>query len=343
MLLQITKQLTQNLKNHVDKYREDHALHNKLYIPAEDYATFAGAEDVGDQLMRMTSSLNLGAMSAVPEFAEMASTAGGDMGRNVSESELLDFMTKCLESRNVESLDFMADFFRDNTISQTMVKSTARVVWLQDWYPIKDCIYSISVDRQKKRVLVVFRGAITRADWSHGFDAAMKRGLNPVKDEYEGKKSYLKIHRGFYTYMFRTRKDTSTRKYDEIASKVYEYGTKLIGNDFTVTVNGYSLGGALSVLFGFYASTGESSNDWLGSRKEMCNNRFKHSSYFLMPVKIAICLEDLRLMLNQACSMDIRYHCTITYLTRMVELGMPNLRRQMRHCIFLHYLHTTTN
>jgi len=47
----------------------------------------------------------------------------------------------------------------------------------------------------------------------------MKRGNNPVKDDYDGKKSYIKIHRGFYTYLFRTRKDTSTRKYDEIANK----------------------------------------------------------------------------------------------------------------------------
>ena len=31
----------------------------------------------------------------------------------------------------------------------------------------------------------------------------------------------------------------------------------MIGSDFTVTVNGYSLGGALSVLFGFYASNDE--------------------------------------------------------------------------------------
>ena len=31
----------------------------------------------------------------------------------------------------------------------------------------------------------------------------------------------------------------------------------MIGSDFTVTVNGYSLGGALSLLFGFYASTDE--------------------------------------------------------------------------------------
>jgi hypothetical protein len=107
----------------------------------------------------------------------------------------------------------------------------------------------------KKRVLVLFRGAITRADWSHGFDNKLKKAQNPVKEAYEGKKNFIKIHRGFLTYLFRIRKDTSTRKYDEIANKAYEYGHKMIGSDFTVTVNGYSLGGALSLLFGFYAST----------------------------------------------------------------------------------------
>ena len=55
----------------------------------------------------------------------------------------------------------------------------------------------------------------------------------------------------------RQRKDTLTRKYDEIANKVNEYGEKMIGRDFTVCVNGYSLGGALAALFGFYASTEE--------------------------------------------------------------------------------------
>ena len=29
----------------------------------------------------------------------------------------------------------------------------------------------------------------------------------------------------------------------------------MIGSDFTVAVNGFSLGGALSLLFGFFAST----------------------------------------------------------------------------------------
>jgi hypothetical protein len=45
----------------------------------------------------------------------------------------------------------MAEFFKNDTVAQAMVKSEAQFVWLQDWFPIKDCIYTISVDKKKKR------------------------------------------------------------------------------------------------------------------------------------------------------------------------------------------------
>jgi hypothetical protein len=224
-LLHIGPGLKKHLASYVEKIREDQVLHHRLIIPADDYETFAGAEDVGNKLVQMTSSLNLPRSFYIPpEFAsssldEPKTLSSSEDGRNMSESELLDFMTKCIESRNTHSLDFMAEFFRDDTVSQTMVKSEAQMVWLQDWFQIKDCIYAISVDKKKKRVLVLFRGATTRADWNHAFDASMKRGHNPVEDDYEGKTPYLKVHSGFYTYLFRIRKDTHTRKYDEIANK----------------------------------------------------------------------------------------------------------------------------
>lgn len=64
-------------------------------------------------------------------------------------------------------------------------------------------MYAISVDTQKKRVTVVFRGAITRPDWNHAFDGNLKKIQNPVKDDYEGKSSIIRVHRGFHTYLMR--------------------------------------------------------------------------------------------------------------------------------------------
>lgn len=245
--------LTRQLTTRINQYREDHALYNKGmvgYINADDYDTFNGAENVVNQFMRMRNSI-------VASGKTFLGDESLEPGRVMSENELLDYMTKCIESREPDRLDFMSDFFRENTLSLTMVKSKTRIVWLQDWFPIKELVYGIAVDKEKKRVLVVFRGAITRPDWGHAFDHRLIHTRNPVKDNYEGKTNNVKLHRGFYRYLLRTRKDTKTNKYDEIAGKVYEYGSKIIGSDFTVTVNGYSLGGALSMLFGFYASTDE--------------------------------------------------------------------------------------
>lgn len=208
---QTPKQATKKdlLKKQYTRVKEDRALQNQF----DDYEVFAGAEDIGNKVLTMTSQIN---------FAEHCPTGKllpGEQGRNMSENELLDFMTKAIDNRDSQSLDFMSAFFKDETVSQTMVKSEAKFVWLQDWFPIKDCIYAITVDTKTKRVLVVFRGAQTRSDWNHGFDAKSKRCDNPVKEQYIGKTDYLRVHRGFYDYLFRVRKDTRTTKYDEITTK----------------------------------------------------------------------------------------------------------------------------
>ena len=125
--------LKKQFTTYVKRVKEDRALQHKL----DDYEAFAGAEDVGNKVLTMTSKINR-------EVSHMP-------GRTMSEKELLDFMTKCIESRDSRSLGFMAEFFKDDTVAQAMVKSEAQFVWLQDWFPIKDCIYAISVDKKKKR------------------------------------------------------------------------------------------------------------------------------------------------------------------------------------------------
>mmetsp|Transcript_13192 Transcript_13192/g.21677 ORF Transcript_13192/g.21677 Transcript_13192/m.21677 type:complete len:822 (+) Transcript_13192:163-2628(+) len=245
--------LTRQLTTRINQYREDHALYNKGMvgrINSDDYDTFNGAENVVNQFMRVRNSIIASGKTPIPLGDSLDSEV-------MTEKELLNYMTKCIESRKPDRLDFMADFFREHTVSSTMVKSKTRIVWLQDWFPIKDLVYGIAVDKEKKRVLVVFRGCQTKPDWGHAFDFILIHTRNPVKDDYEGRTNTIKLHQGFYRYLLRTRKDTKTTKYDEIANKVYEYGSKMIGDDFTVSVNGYSLGGALSLLFGFYASTDE--------------------------------------------------------------------------------------
>lgn len=172
--------------------------------------------------------------------------------------ELTDFVEKAVRSRVYGKLDFLADFFKDGTVSKFMAESKSRVVWMNDWYPLKDLTYAIAVNPEIRRVLVVFRGAITSEDWSR---AVQSRNFievpNPIGEDYEGKSDTINMAVGFYQYLFRVRKDTGTKKYDEIANLAYKYGRERIGDDFELVLNGHSLGGALSTVFAFYASADE--------------------------------------------------------------------------------------
>jgi len=67
---------------------------------------------------------------------------GASTQRNFTQEELLTAMEKAVESREYRKLDFLADFFRDGTVSKLMAESNARVVWMNDWYPLKVCSFS---------------------------------------------------------------------------------------------------------------------------------------------------------------------------------------------------------
>ncbi len=135
--------LTKKVSQYIERTKEDHALYNKVIIPTEDYETFAAAENVGNMLFGKDGETNV----KIPVIIDNTDASTVDSGRNMSEKELLDFMTNCIQSRNDERLGFMKDFFKDDSISQVMVKSNARVVWLQDWYPIKASLIDVRFNR----------------------------------------------------------------------------------------------------------------------------------------------------------------------------------------------------
>lgn len=224
--------LVQNVQDRVENFREKKAM----------------SEDRANRLKLETM---------VNDFFNVGTRTDTDFRRSLnapmSEDELLDFMEKAVQSRIYDKISFMSSFFREGSVSQLMAKSSSRVVWLNDWFPLKDLTYAISIDHEKKRVLVVFRGAITRADWGHIADFSFQKTPNPVAEDYAGRKDHVKIHRGFFLYLFRRRKDIGFSKYDEIASKLEQY-TRVIGPEYKVVVTGHSLGGALGTLFAFYAS-----------------------------------------------------------------------------------------
>ena len=54
----------------------------------------------------------------------------------MTEEDLLDMIQTAVESREDHSLDFMKGFFKEESMSEAMFKSTANVFWINDWYPL---------------------------------------------------------------------------------------------------------------------------------------------------------------------------------------------------------------
>lgn len=82
----------------------------------------------------------------------------------------------------------------------------------------------------------------------------------------------IKIHRGFYGYLFRDTKDRNMKsKYDQICAllkELYTYkGKGRDYSDYTLYVTGHSLGGALSQLFAFMIAASDAAKSFLPPNK----------------------------------------------------------------------------
>ena len=185
-----------------------------------------------------------------------ASATDADQADVCSKDDLVRILKRAISKRDTEGLDFLAKFFQEGTVTRMMAESRTELVWLHDWHVQKECTYAISVDREENAVVVIFRGATTYTDWERSVHWRTMKAENPIQHDYPGKNRYIKMHGGYHRYLFRQRKDTKSTKYDEIASKVHDYGTQL-GDDYRLIVTGHSLGGALTNIFAFYASLEE--------------------------------------------------------------------------------------
>ena len=95
-----------------------------------------------------------------------------------------------------------------------------------------------------------------------GDDDENEPNLNKQSDE-------IAIHQGFYDYLLKERKDTPGKsKFDEIFNHVMNIFNEDGGRKFAsykLYVTGHSLGGALSTLFGYYATSKIASTQKAGS------------------------------------------------------------------------------
>lgn len=196
-----------------------------------------------------------------------------------TKEELITLLEQSIETRDASRLKCISKLFKPKSIMRILVDSPTEIVWLQDWHTQYECTYAIAVNHESRHVVLAFRGAYTFNDWSHAADWNYKTTSNPIPENYPNKSKNIKLHGGFHKYLFRVRKDTGTvssfvesggnhlrgilnlflsfqTKYDEISSKVAQY-CALVGEGYTVTITGHSLGAALTTVMALYASTEE--------------------------------------------------------------------------------------
>lgn len=167
-------------------------------------------------------------------------------------------------------------YFRQGTVMNNLIESGIEVVWFSDMTQ-NDVVYGICVQREEKKVTVVFRGTVRfflccilclddkqltppfvgRQVNAHNWDMNLRFKSNPypnpVKQNYPGRADTISIQSGFALYLLRNRKDTGMSKLQEIFDKVEEIGNELASDGkYQLSFTGHSLGGALATLCGFY-------------------------------------------------------------------------------------------
>jgi hypothetical protein len=146
-------------------------------------------------------------------------------------------------------------FFIEGSLLSNLIESGIEVVWFGDRHP-NDVVYSICVNRQDKRVSVVFRGTVNSHNWLMNMKFSMSEHPNPIAEDYPGRDDLLGLHTGFSLYMMRQRKDDSLTKIEEIFANIDNIGRELAPDgDYQLSITGHSLGGALATILSFYAAS----------------------------------------------------------------------------------------
>jgi len=136
-------------------------------------------------------------------------------------------------------------------------KHRATLLQVGDDNSKQELVYAILVDSALQRIIVSFRGSTTTKDFIMDAQLWIQTIKNPFS-ETKNQAKKLGIHNGFHDYLFY--ESTSTKegedvqiKYEVIINQVVEVLNNNPG--FKLYVTGHSLGGALSNLFAFMASS----------------------------------------------------------------------------------------
>jgi predicted lipase len=144
--------------------------------------------------------------------------------------------------------------------TQPVNVSPSTIVAFDDEFEQEELVYAIDVNHARKRVTVCFRGSVTKTDWATDFEIYMKDVPNPVKS-HKLQKPTIKLHNGFYNYLFkpssRGAKGPKGEPLSEYQEILQEHVLPVLSEHpgYKLYVTGHSLGAALATLFAFQVAT----------------------------------------------------------------------------------------
>lgn len=149
---------------------------------------------------------------------------------------------------------------RESCEQSTPIKIPTTIVEIDDLHERLELVYAIEVDDHRKRVIVTFRGSVTKNDWLTDIQIYMREVYNPLHKKHQSQKDSVRIHSGFHEYLFRPSscgaKGPRGQDLSEYQEIMYEHVLPVLEEnpDYKLYVTGHSLGAALATLFGFEAA-----------------------------------------------------------------------------------------
>lgn len=149
------------------------------------------------------------------------------------------------------------DKFRIEDELKLMAEKDAEFWEYDDQFSKRDLVYGLIVNRAEKRIVIAFRGSVTRKDWI--MNAKISKSREAFKElkfanekGFVGEKKRVRVHRGFAKYLFSQKSTGDGTKFGDILKDLQDvYSYKKDGKDYSdykLFITGHSLGGALSSL-----------------------------------------------------------------------------------------------